>query len=91
MYVSLRRGCDCLGIDYASQWRRLTDRERSPWATRVIMTAVAQDGKEREVVMTDLDTLPMWLATIDGSRVGEAVRLAACPSPLIQRNRTIIG
>ena len=67
------------------------DRERSCCATIVIMTTVAQDGQEREVVMIDLDTLPMWLATFDGSRVGEAVRLAACPSPLIQRNRNIIG
>jgi hypothetical protein len=63
------------------------------WKTNglVIMTTVAQEGKAREVVMIDLDTLPMGLATIDGSRVAEAVRLATCPSPLIQRNRTIIG
>jgi hypothetical protein len=39
-----------------------------------MMTTVAQGGKEREVVMIDLATLPMWLATIDGSRVAEEAR-----------------
>jgi hypothetical protein len=38
------------------------------------MTVVAQDGNERELVMLDLDTLPMWLATIDSGRVREDVR-----------------
>src|SRR5262249_18066667 len=57
------------------QRKRLTDRERSSCATIVIMTTVAQDGQEREVVMIDLDTLPMWLARIDVNRVAETVRL----------------
>lgn len=74
VYVSLRRCCECLDVDFSSQHKRLSDRERSPWATMVVMTTVAKDGKEREVAMIDLDTLPMWLATIDASRVDEAVR-----------------
>lgn len=70
IYVSLKRACEGLGIDYRSQRKKL---EKLHWATVVLMTTVAEDGKNRRLSMVDLDTLGMWLATIHPSRVsGEA-------------------
>jgi hypothetical protein len=74
VYVSLRRCCEALGIDPDSQRRRLADKERSPWACTVMMTVHDASGRRQEACLVDLDTLPMWLATIDGSRVREEVR-----------------
>jgi hypothetical protein len=74
VWVVLRRACEALGIPYEGQRQRLQDSGRSPWATTSMMLVVAQDQKQREVVVIDLDTLPMWLATIDSSRVAEHVR-----------------
>jgi hypothetical protein len=39
-----------------------------------MIVAVAEDGKEREMLFVHLDCLPMWLATIEASRVKEDVR-----------------
>lgn len=74
VYVVLRRCCECLGVDFASQYRRLLDQDRSPWACVVMMTIHDTSGREQETCLIDLDTLPMWLATIDGGRVAEHVR-----------------
>lgn len=62
--------CDNLGLDYSGQLQRL---KREPWAksTMGIMPMVAADGKRRDVVTIPRDRLPMWLATIDVSRVGK--------------------
>lgn len=68
VYVSLRRACEGLGINHASQHRKLKGRH---WATVVVMTTVADDGKVRDLAMIDLDTLGMWLATIDANRVND--------------------
>lgn len=74
VWVVLKRACEALGIDHDSQRKRLADRERCPWATTVIMTAVAEDGRNRELFCLDLDSLPMWLATIEVSRVRPEAR-----------------
>lgn len=65
-YLALRPACDDLGLDFTAQFRRV---KRQPWATVAIMTAVAADGKEREVFCLHADSVPMWLATIQASRV----------------------
>ena len=72
--VPLRRPCSALGLDFASQLTRLRDPDRSPWATVVKMTVVAEDQKEREVTCVDLDTLAMWLAPITTGKVSENLR-----------------
>jgi hypothetical protein len=41
---------------------------RPPWATTVMITAVAADGKQRELFCRSLETLPMWLAVINPNR-----------------------
>lgn len=74
VWVSVRRMCDALGIDEEAQRQKLTNRERTPWATTFVTKAVADDGKLRDVFCLDLDSVPMWLATIDTSRVAEHVR-----------------
>lgn len=70
-WIVVRRMCEVLGIDAASQWRRL---QNLSWATVVTMTTVAADGKNRDLFCLHVDSVPMWLATIDENRVNEAAR-----------------
>lgn len=71
LWVSVRRVCDALGVLPHGQIEKL---RAKPWATTQTICAVADDGKTREMVMLDLDGLPMWLATIEPSRVAEHAR-----------------
>lgn len=71
--TALKPLCDDLGIDDRSQRRKLDSKS---WATGVIMTSVAADGKSRDMYMIDRRTLTMWLATIDENRVRPEVRPA---------------
>lgn len=75
LWVSLRRVCDALGIDTDSQRKKLAEKA---WATCTVLSTVqvSTDGtaQERPTFCVDLDCLPMWLATIEPSRVGEHVR-----------------
>ena len=65
-HVALRPVCESLGLDADSQLQRI---KRRPWATTVIMTGVAADGKMHEMTFIDRRTFTMWLATIDTGRV----------------------
>ena len=65
-HVALRPVCEALELDYASQFKRV---QHQPWATVVMMTTVAADGKTREMTFIDRRTFTMWLATIDTGRV----------------------
>ena len=67
-YVALRPVCEALGLDVHSQRRRL---QKQSWATDVIMTSVAADGKTREMTFIDRRTFTMWLATIDTGRISD--------------------
>lgn len=71
LWVALRPVCDGIGIDAEGQRQRLS---RRSWATTCMTKAVAADGREREVFALDLDSLPMWLATIEPARVRAEVR-----------------
>lgn len=71
VWVVIKRVCEALGIDHDSQRQKLASK---PWATTVLITAVAEDGKNREVFCADIDSLPMWLATIDANRVKPEAR-----------------
>lgn len=66
LFVVLKRACEILGIDHDVQRKKL---KQAKWATTVMMTAVANDGKTRPMFCLELNSLPMWLATIDESRV----------------------
>lgn len=69
--VSVRHACEVAGIDPDTQARKL---KRTSWATTVIMTGVAADGRSRDLLMIDRRTFTMWLATIDAGRVSAAAR-----------------
>jgi phage antirepressor YoqD-like protein len=69
VWVSVRRACEHLGIDVEGQRQKLANPERTPWSTACVIKAVAEDGKIREQFMLHLDSVPMWLATIDAGRV----------------------
>ncbi len=69
--VVLKPLCDALGLSAASQIARL---EKVGWATPHRMTAVGADGKTREMLTLDLDSLPMWLATIQVTRVSKGLQ-----------------
>ena len=66
-YVVIQRMCEALGVDWNGQRQRLA---RSEWATTCVIHAVATDGKFREVFALHVKSFPMWLATMDSSRVG---------------------
>lgn len=70
-YVVLKRICENLGIDHDSQRQKLAELS---WATTVIITAVAADGRTRDLLCMDLDTFLMWLATINPGKVAEEAR-----------------
>jgi hypothetical protein len=70
-WVVVRRVCEALGIDENGQRRKL---QTCPWATTVLMSAVAKDGKIREVFALDLDRVPMWLASINSGKVRPELR-----------------
>jgi hypothetical protein len=70
-WVVLRPACEALGLDDEGQRQRLL---RSAWATACMTQAVAQDGKNRELFCIHLDTVPMWLATIETGRVRPEAR-----------------
>lgn len=72
LWVSLRRACEALGVDADSQRKKLAEKE---WAcTALITVQLPGDAQGREILFLDLDSLPMWLATIEPSRVAEHVR-----------------
>jgi hypothetical protein len=71
VYVSVKRVCEALGIDNGGQQVKLAEKE---WATVEIISTVAEDGKQRQMTMLHLDSLPLWLATIDAGRVAEDAR-----------------
>jgi phage antirepressor YoqD-like protein len=74
VWVNVRRMCKGLELDYSGQHQRLSRPASCPWATVGMMPMVAEDGKIREVFCIDLDSVPMWLATIDASRVAPHLR-----------------
>ena len=70
-YAVLRRMCEVLGINADNQREKL---QRSEWATTVLISAVAEDGKNRELFCLHVKSVAMWLATIDANRVAESAR-----------------
>ncbi|MEY4909477.1 MAG: hypothetical protein RL260_3195, partial [Pseudomonadota bacterium] len=72
-YVAIRPICEALGIDEASQRKRIR-RDPELKATAVIMTSVAEDGKRRRMLCLPLDHLNGWLFGVDVARVREDLR-----------------
>ena len=72
-YVAVKPICENLGLDWDSQRKRI-DRNEILNSTKVIMTVVAEDGKNREMVCLPIDYINGFLFGIDTSRVSEEVR-----------------
>lgn len=68
-FVVIRKVCENLGVNYATQFRKL---QNASWATIVMMTTVGNDGKSREMACLRIDSLPMWLAGINPKKVKDA-------------------
>lgn len=71
VWVVVKRVCEALDIQPHGQAEKLKGKA---WATTQMICAVAEDGKAREVFAISLDSLPMWLATIDPSKVRPEIR-----------------
>lgn len=69
--VVVKRVCEALGIDPDGQRRKLAEK---PWACTELISVQLPGDQTREVFCLDLDSLPMWLATIEPSRVNPEVR-----------------
>lgn len=70
-WVVVRPVCESLRISPQGQFARLNG---AKWATIKMILTVAEDGKAREQLCIRLDKFPMWLATIQPSRVRAEVR-----------------
>ncbi len=70
VWVSVRRVCEALGIDRKNQQEKL---ENKSWAVGVLKTLTGPDGKNYETFCLHIDSVPMWLATIDENRVAPEV------------------
>ena len=71
VFVALRPMCAALGISFEPQ---LTKLKSKPWATMTMIITVADDGKPREMAALHLDSIPMWLAGIEPTKVKEHAR-----------------
>lgn len=71
LYVGIRRVCENLGIAVQSQLAKL---HGAPWAVVTMIVTTGPDGKNYGTACIDLDSLPMWLATIQPSRVADHAR-----------------
>lgn len=71
LWVSIRRVCEGLAIAHQPQFAKLKGR---PWARVTFIVTHDTSGRRQQAAMIHLDALPMWLATIEPSRVAEAAR-----------------
>lgn len=72
VWVGVRAICEGLGIAFDPQRVKLQNKS---WAcvTEIVMQ-VEGDDQKRTYAVIDLDTVPLWLATIDERKVAPAVR-----------------
>lgn len=72
VWFSIRRGCENLGLATQSQLQKLKGKS---WAcvTEIVMQ-LPGESQSRSLSVIDLDSLPMWLATIEARKVKEHLR-----------------
>lgn len=71
VWLNLPRTCGGLGLAEQSQVRKL---QGKPWAWVAMKVAHDAMGRPQQTWHIHIDSLPMWLATIEPSRVAEAIR-----------------
>lgn len=71
--VAMKPICENLGIDWHAQRQRI---QRHPVlnSTAVMITSVAEDGKQREMICLPLNKLNGWLFGIDSNRVKPEIK-----------------
>ena len=72
-YVPMKQVAENIGLDWKAQYRRISDNEVLS-STMVIMTTVAEDGKNREMVCLPLHYLNGWLFGIKPSKVKPKIK-----------------
>lgn len=72
-YVALRPIAENIGLDWKSQYDRI-HRHAVLSSTVVIITMVAEDGKQRDMTCIPLSMLNGWLFGVDVNRVREDIR-----------------
>jgi len=55
LWVSVRRVCEGLGLNYSRQWKKLKDKINYPWAVVALKETTAADGKNYETFVIDVD------------------------------------
>ncbi len=73
VWVVVKRICEPLGLDYEGQRQRLV---KQPWAVTCKIQVTAADSKNYETFCLALDSVPMWLATIQPNKVSVQTREA---------------
>ncbi len=75
VFVSIRRVCEALGVDFSSQLVKL----REDSVVGVVIITTPSGGGAQETACIELRSLPLWLATIHPGRVRPevAVKLIA--------------
>jgi len=71
VWVVVKRVCETLGVREHDQAVKLKGKA---WAVTGMIQATALDGKTYQTFCLSLDSLPIWLATIDVKRVKPEVR-----------------
>ncbi len=72
-YVAMKPVCENIGLDWDGQRQRI-NRHAFLNSTAVMITAVAEDGKLREMQMLPVKYLQGWLFTVDANRVKPAIK-----------------
>ena len=71
VWVVVRRVCEALGVDESGQRQKLAEKA---WACTELISAHDATGRHQAIFCIDIDSLPMWLATMEESRVGPVAR-----------------
>lgn len=72
-YVPMKQIVENIGLDWKAQYRRISGNEVLN-STMVIMTTVAEDGKNREMVCLPLHYLNGWLFGVKPSKVKPEIK-----------------
>lgn len=75
LLVAMRPICEGIGLDWKSQYERIK-RDEVLSTSVVVMTTVAQDGKQRETTCLPLSMLNGWLFGVDAKRCKPFIRQA---------------
>jgi hypothetical protein len=73
IWVSIKRMCEDIGLDYWTQLRKLKE---AAWAVVVMMPTTGTDGKTYQMAMLRADCVAKWMADLNPKKVDPALRPA---------------